>query len=308
MNSPRVALIALLIAVEVVIAGMILYALHGPRHSLFAAGMHSSAFTPAVVMPLAAGFSPHVYISDRDSGVTVNTSTDGLVHVVDETNVSGTMWGTPIAQLKVSRSDDGVRIERPDNDSDVSVFGFLRRHIEVSVPAHATIEIARCSGADVSNVQNDVTVASQDGHVALTGVRGNVSAQSDDGSIRLNDVTANLLDARTDDGTIRAAGIAIAGTSPHALFHSKDGSVEVNGAFAPGGSYEVSSNDGHVSIGIAPGADMTIDASTGDGHIVVDGHRYDEDGPQTVRLGSGSATMRVATDDGSVHISTNGAI
>jgi len=303
MNSPRVALIALLIAVEVVIAGMILYALHGPR---FAAG-HSSAFTPAVVMPLAAGFSPHVYISDRESGVTVNTSSDGLVHVVDETSITGPMWGTPIAQLKVSRSDDGVRIERRGDDSSRTVFGFSREHIEVSVPAHATIEIAQCSGADVSGVENDVTVASQDGHIALTGVRGNVSAHSDDGSIRLNDVTANLLDARTDDGSIRANAITIAGTSPHALFHSKDGSVEVNGSFAPSGSYEVSSNDGHIKLGLAPGADMTIDASTGDGHVVVDGRSYDEDGPQTVRLGSGSATMRVATDDGSVHISTNGA-
>jgi hypothetical protein len=310
MNSPRVALVALLIAAEVVIAGMMIFVLHG-NHRIFAAGYHGTAFAAAPVTPLAAGSSPHIYISDRESGVTIATSHDGLVHVIDQSNVHGAFWNSGnIPQLHVTRSSDGVRIERPDSTND-SIFGFMNRHIEVDVPSGASIEVAQCSGADVTGIQNDVSVVSQDGHISLSDIRGDVNMQSNDGSLHLNDVTANKLAASTDDGSVRAAGISVSGASPHALFHSKDGSVHVNGAFAAGGSYELSSDDGRIELGLASGADMTIAASTNDGSVTVDGQRYDSnsDGSaHTVRLGSGSASMRVATDDGSIHITTNGAI
>src|ERR1700756_1374619 len=143
MNSPRVALVALLIAAEVVIVGMMIFVLHG-NHRIFAAGHSGTPFAAVPVTPLAAGSSPHIYISDRESGVTVNTSHDNLVHVVDETSMRGAFWSSgKIAQLQVTRTSDGVRIERPDTHGGdaIGFFAFMRRHIEVDVPAGSSIEI-----------------------------------------------------------------------------------------------------------------------------------------------------------------------
>ena len=81
-------------------------------------------------------------------------------------------------------------------------------------------------------------------------------------------------------------------------------------SFAPGGTYEISSNDGRIELALASNSDITVNATTADGRISVDGKSpsSDEDAHnQTIKLGSGSGSMRVSSGDGSIHLTTNGA-
>jgi DUF4097 and DUF4098 domain-containing protein YvlB len=341
----RASLVGMLVAAEIVIVGLAIYAIAGTGRSgsfhglIFAAhGLHRSDFVAKPIAPVQAGETPHVTIDDSDSRVVVTASTDGLVHVTDLTDTHRAFFsgGSAIRQLAVARPADGVAISRPSSQSDNSwgarfTFGISRERIEVQLPPGARLDVSRCSGADVTGIGGGVTAHSQDGHITLTNLKGDVVASSDDGSITaqtiagdnvtlhsgdgritLKDVRATSLNATTSDGRIEASGIAVSGASPKATLHSDDGSIHIGGVFAPGGAYEVTTKDGSVSLALAPGADLTVDASTGDGRIVVDGASItNEEGDSvrhTIRLGSGAGNLRVSSDDGSIHIQTNGAV
>ena len=155
-------------------------------------------------------------------------------------------------------------------------FGDTEQNIEVDVPANARVEIQKSSGATVAGLRAGISVQSQDGHIALSDVQGIVDAHSADGYINasnvkgdtltlvsadghvsLTDVTAQQLTARSNDGRVEATNLTIAGTQPQATLHSDDGSVHVRGSFAPSGTYEVSSNDGRIELGVASNSDLT---------------------------------------------------
>jgi hypothetical protein len=304
----RASVVAMLIAAEVLIVGMAVYAVsHGG--TTFASGMHHVDFTPAAQAPVAAGDTPHVVIDDAPSRVVVTASNDGLVHVRDLTEMRGAIFSsTAYPQLHVTRTSDGVRIERPAAEHlSIDVFGYSDERIDVELPRGSRVEIARCSGADVSGVIGGVSVQSQDGHITLADLQGSVDAHSSegyveatnvrgdrlavdstDGHLSLQNVAVESLAATTNDGRIVADGLDLVGAHPDATLHTDDGSIRLR---------------------LPPNADVSINASTGDGSIVVDGvsQEGDDSAQRTIRLGAGTAKMTVGTSDGSIHIYTNGA-
>jgi DUF4097 and DUF4098 domain-containing protein YvlB len=319
----------------VLIVGLAIWSIGGMGHlSAAGFGAHNVDYTAKTVATFDAGQTPHVVISDPESRVYVNVSTDAQVHVKDMTSIHGMIFSSDrsIPKLNATRTADGVMVERADyNDNWMHItFGSTEQAIEVDVPANSRVEIQKSSGATVSGLRAGITVQSQDGHIALTDIQGVVDAHSADGYIdatnvkgdtltlisadghvSLRDVTAQQLTARSSDGRVEATNLTIAGTQPQATLHSDDGSVHVRGSFAPGGTYEVSSNDGRVELGLASNSDLTVTVSTADGSISVDGKSAssDEDARnQTIKLGSGSGSMRVSSGDGSIHLTTNGAI
>lgn len=334
----RASIVAMLVAAEVLIAGLALYVIgsHGQWHGVFAHGTHQADFVAKPVAPIAAGSAPHVTIDDRESQVAVGTSSDGMVHVTDLTNVHGFFWGSgsgTIAQLVVSQTADGVAITRPQREHGPHFdFGETDERIQIDLPSNARVEITHCAGAKVTGVDGGVTARSQDGRITLASLKGiidassadgsveatgiradSVTVRSNDGHITLRDVTTSLLTAQTDDGRIEASALVVAGgVQPRATLHSDNGSVHVHGSFAPGGVYEVSTQDGTVELGLSAGADLTVTASTADGGISVDGDRVESDDgnamQHTIRLGNGSGSLRASSADGSIHITTNGAV
>jgi DUF4097 and DUF4098 domain-containing protein YvlB len=232
----------MLLAAELVLAGMIVEALHP---SAFWAGWQSRPAFPAMPQPLFAGISPTVEIDDSDGSVSVVASADGNVHA------SGS--GSSISHIA-----NGVRVT---SDS----------HIEVAVPRGTHLVIEHCDGATITG--------------ALSG-----------------------LDVQSDDGSIVASGLDLRGVN--ATLHSDSGSVTVSGRFGPGGNYDFSSDDGSITVALASGSDAAIDASTNDGNVEIDGQSAsgDDAASLTARAGSGSSEMRVHAQDGSIRITTNGAM
>ena len=307
----RASIVGMLVAAEILIVGMALYTLRGSAPA-FGASVHGIDFTAAATAPIAAGATPHVVIDDRESRVRVGVSSDNLVHVRDLTQFRGAIFSSSskYPQLRVTRTGDGVLIERPQAGSvSMDIFGYSTQTIEVDVPSGSRLEIARCSGAEVTGIAGGVSVRSQDGSVKLADLQGTIDVASDDGSLRANNLQADTLTLETRDGRIEADGVSVAGAHPQATLHSGDGSVHASGTFAAGGTYELSSDDGSIELRLARDADLTIAASTGDGRILVDGNaaETDDSSQRTIRLGAGSSTMKLATSDGSIRILTNGA-
>ncbi len=297
----RTGLISLLVAVEIVIAGLALYTLRGAGFAS-AGGFHAVDYSAPPIAPIAAGPAPVVTIDDVDSHVVVTPSSDGLVHVTDRTEVHGLIFGSQHAQvLQVTRTLDGVRVYRPAGHFTI---GDTTNRVELSIPPMTQLKIARSGGDDVSGLQNGVDVVSQDGHISLSDIKGAITAHSDDGRVVLSNIDTNSLDATTRDGRILASQIQMTGAAPRATLHTDDGSMHISGTF-PAGSYAFTTADGRIELSLLRGSDASVDASTGDGHVVVDGS---EQSGQPIRVGAGSASMRVRSEDGSVHITTNGAL
>lgn len=326
----RSGLVAMLIAAELLILGLIIYSVGGMRNA-FGSSMHHLDYAAGPpVAPIAAGDAPRVSINDGDDRIVITPSTDGQVHVTDESFVRGWSWSSvPIKPLNVSRTSDGVRIERASEDSsDWMIIGDARNRIAVQVPPAATIAIEDSSGADITGITGGTSVKSTDGHITLAGLRGNVDAKSTDSYVEADDVQgdsvslqadghvkvratqANNFQAVTDDGHIDIAGLQLTGTQPRARIHTDSGPVKVAADFASGGSYEVSTNDDGVALTLAPGADLTVSATANDGNIVRDGQVFhgDDSVSQTFTLGGGSGHLAVSSGDGSIKLTTNGAI
>lgn len=301
----RATVLAMLMAAEIAIVGMAIYVL-GRGGPSFAAGLHSATFAAVPIAPLAAGSTPHVVIDDPNSRVVVGTSSDELVHVRDLTSIHGAVFSSgPYPRLSATRTTDGVRIARPAGGRiSFSIFDMSVQRIEVDAPSGSRVEIARCDGATVSNIDGGVSVHSLDGHIALSDLRGNVDARSDDGYISATNVRGDRLAMESMDGHLSLDNVAVASL----LGTTRDGRIEA-GNLSVNNDATLQTNDGSVRVGFAPGADLTIDASTRDGKIRVDGFSSDNDSSaqRTIRLGAGTGRMKLATDDGSIHILTNGA-
>jgi hypothetical protein len=301
----RTSIVAMLVAAEVLIAGMAIYAV-GHGHASFAAGLKHVDYSAAPIAPVAAGSAPRVVIDDTVSRVHVGVSPDELVHVSDLTEMRGAVYSTgSYPHLSVTRTSDGVRIERPRSSGRLSIeiFGFSKQAIQVDVPRDSHIEIADCAGADVFGVTGGASVHSNDGHVTLTDMQGSIDARSDDGYLSATNVRGDHLGMVSSDGHLALKNVAVGSL----LAQTRDGRIEAD-ALSVTGDATLQTDDGSIGLKLTPNADLTIDASTRDGRIVVDGNSLDRDdaAQRTIRLGAATGKMKVATSDGSIHILTNG--
>ena len=189
----RASIVGMLVAAEILIVGMAIFAVRGSGAAL-GAGMQGVDFTAAAQAPVSAGAAPHVVVDDPNSRVHVGVSSDGLVHVRDLTQMRGAVFSSArYPQLRVTRTADGVLVERPHGSAlTVEIFGFSTQAIDVDVPSASRVEIAHCSGADVAGIAGGATVRSQDGSIKLAGVQGTIDAGSDDGSIYATDVSGRV--------------------------------------------------------------------------------------------------------------------
>lgn len=298
----RGSVVALLVAAEVGIVLMAIAIIGG--HASFASGMHQVRFNAAPIAPVAVGARPRVAIDDPDSRVVVGVSNDGFVHVRDLTEMRGAILSNgPYPHLVVTRTSEGVRIERPHPGRvAVELFGFSTQRIEVDVPQETRLEIARCSGADIDGVTGGVSVHSVDGHVTLTGLEGSVEAQSDDGYVSATNVRGDRLALQSADGHLSLDDVAVASLTGT----TRDGRITAKG-LSVGSDATLKTDDGPVRVTLVPNSNLTIDASTRDGSIAVDGSSLDDSSAQrTIRVGAGTGRMQVSTADGSIHIFTNG--
>jgi len=312
MRDSRLGIVLVLVAAEIFLLGVMVRSL-GFSTPIQAAGFHSASFTPKTFSPIDAGLTPHVWIADAKSRVVVDVSRDNLVHVTDESHFHGAIWGQKtIQQLLVNKTPDGVRIERPGDLADDGVFSlglWCVERIRVDVPAGSHVEIVRSGGADISDLQAAVVAHSNDGHIAASHIRGPVDFTSDDGYIALTDVIAPSVKLATKDGSLRFSGV----DAENLDARTDDGSVRgVNSRIADlhVGSGSIETSDGTVRIDLR-NPDLTVSARTDDGRIRVDGvaqPQGDSDASSgTIRLGNGTGSLSVASHDGSISITTNGA-
>ncbi|HKU66170.1 MAG TPA: DUF4097 family beta strand repeat-containing protein [Candidatus Baltobacteraceae bacterium] len=259
---------AVLLAAEVFLGGAILWALGGGRWGWTLQARAVNNMSEQA--PIDAGRAPHVVIDDPDNRVVITASSDGKVHVTDHRHQFGWFAGPHSqAPLRVSRTDDGVSIMRGDGQPHLQVafFGVDFERTDVAVPSGARLDVRRCEGASIDGVR-----------------AGDVKIACGDGSLHLDDLQSPSIDAVTQDGGIHASNLEVGG-----------------------GRLETGS--GSIRVALA-GSNLLVHAQTGDGSIRINGRRIAKDsdsGRADYQVGTGGGSLQVSTQDGSIHIDSNGA-
>jgi DUF4097 and DUF4098 domain-containing protein YvlB len=229
---------------------------------------------------------PDVVLSTFDGSVEIRPWDRPDVQVVVEKRGADKSAVEDI-EVTATQSGDhvGVEVKSPRRRTGFH-FGWSRSaNLIVSVPA-----------------QSDVSARSGDGSIDVARIAGHVSLHSGDGSIHARDVTGDL-DVETGDGSITVDG---AFASLHA--HTGDGSVTVRVARGTTTTrdWNIATGDGSVTLELPDGFNGELDAHTGDGSIHVNDVTLSNVTGEIKRnslrgrLGSGGATVRVRTGDGSI--------
>lgn len=210
-------------------------------------------------------------------------------------------------KVNVDRLGDRVSLEAVDPDAHHPSMGFFvssRVRFVASVPKNTNLVIESSDGAlSVERVSGQLQLRTGDGTIHAVETDGKLSANTGDGTIELENVSGQI-DVQTSDGSMRISG------TPTALrARTDDGAVvlRVREGAKVSADWEVSTDDGSVSVDLPSGLDAEIDADPGDdGHVRnhltltnVTGGTRDEPRLRG-RLGAGGHRLTIRTGDGTI--------
>lgn len=213
--------------------------------------------------------------------------------------------------LVVNQNQEGNRIvvEAPgERNRNTISFGVGRSvSYTVTAPRRLTLEARTGDGLiETHDLQGTLDLNSGDGRIVATNLEGQVKAHTGDGSIHIEQATGRV-DADSGDGSIE-----IAGRLDELTVRTGDGSVRVDAADGSSmkSDWRITTGDGRIALRVPNGFNAAVDASTGDGSVRVEGISNppgDSDDPERRRvvgqLGSGGATLRLRSGDGSIDVS-----
>jgi DUF4097 and DUF4098 domain-containing protein YvlB len=214
--------------------------------------------------------------------------------------------------LVVNQTQEGNRIviEAPNPRSErnvIAIGGWQSQAVNftVTAPRRVTLEARTGDGSiETHDLQGTIDMNSGDGRILASNLEGQVRAHTGDGSIAI-DRAAGQVDADSGDGSIE-----IEGRLDELTVRTGDGPVRVDAADGSTmkSDWRITTGDGRIALRVPSGFNAAVDASTGDGSVRVDGISTAPRGTEEERrrvvgqLGSGGATLRLRSGDGSIEI------
>jgi len=184
-----------------------------------------------------------------------------------------------------------------------SIRGHGKRHtsISISCPVGISAQLASSDGdLTLSNIRGELKMRSSDGDVKITRVSGPIEIGTSDGDV-IVDNAQGVITAKTSDGDViihNLAGSVNAQTS--------DGDIEITMASDPAGPCAFKTSDGNVSLIVESPVSLMIRAQVADGniHCQLKDSQYVEQKrhSQTIKVGNGDISIDIKTSDGDVLI------
>jgi DUF4097 and DUF4098 domain-containing protein YvlB len=166
----------------------------------------------------------------------------------------------------------------------------------------AAVRIETVEGqVTVTGGADEVTAESVEGDVIVSGVRGRVTAHSVDGEVRLTDIVGDI-GAESVDGNIIIQGAQSATVDASTV----DGDIYYVGTIRDGGSYDLATHDGAITISVPEGANAAITVASFNGEfeatfpVQITPRQAGRDRRFSFTIGTGSARVQLETFDGQV--------
>ncbi|MEM9858177.1 MAG: DUF4097 family beta strand repeat-containing protein [Bacteroidota bacterium] len=247
-----------------------------------------------------------IELSSSDAKVNIKGTdrTDVLVDIYRKVSVKGLSLGEREFQVEVYEDDGNLIIkERTRGSVSVSMVAYRREVYTIDIEAPKGVSL-RIEGDDddyfIENIHGSVSLDIDDGDAELMNCSGNdFYFDFDDGNIKM-DRGDGRLKVKSDDGdiSIRKA------TFSEVDVNMDDGDIEIETSLADDGSYLFRSSDGGIYFNVTEGGgefliyhDDTRVSVSGDFDI-----DRDEEDETRLKLGQGTANIKMRVDDGRVQI------
>jgi DUF4097 and DUF4098 domain-containing protein YvlB len=289
---------------------------------LAAAAVAPSAYAEQVTKSFAVSGRANVRVETNDGSVGV-TSGDAK-QVEFRVEYQGYELGKT---LRVDSRQNGDKVEltaRVTGHWGIS-FGHNLRHlrIEVRMPREADLQVETGNGpVQAESINGTVNVHTGDGSVKANSLNGTIDLHTNDGSITVANLKGDMrlrtgdgsIDARDLDGKVEADSgdghIRITGRFDALDVKTGDGSVDTR--VQPGSkmvsSWTIRTGDGSVDLVLPSDFRTNIDVSTGDGHIsmgipvTVEG-TFSNSQQIHGKMNGGGQPLTIHTGDGSIRLS-----
>ncbi len=262
------------------------------------------------------------------AGSIVVEGTDGTTIEIEAVKRGGDQRELDSVRIDITHIDDRVRVVTRHGNRDGD-----RRHrhsdsvsvdYRVKVPSGSEIELASVSGnirvtgvhgeATLKNVSGDIEASgarglteakSVSGDVTVTGVQSgdDLEVKSVSGDVIVRDVDVDDLEAGSVSGSIQLDGV----TCERGEFDSVSGNIRYSGALVAGGSYELKSHSGNITLMIGEEVGFELEATTFSGKIESDfemrvTERSRKGRKLTAVIGNGSAVVETTSFSGNVSL------
>ncbi len=288
---------------------------------LVAAGLPSRVNAEEYIKSYPVNGRADVRVRADDSSVRVITSDSAQVEFrVKYAGFAAVEFG---GKLHVDSHQNGGQVELTVHLSPGIVLGVSNRQVstEVHMPRNADLRLETRDGhVEVASLSGNITVRTTDGGIKASQLSGTIDLQTSDGGMSVDALKGDFK-LRTGDGTIGATNldgkceasssdgsIHLAGRFDSLDIKSGDGGVVAR--IAPGSrmssAWSIRSGDGGVDLALPTDFRANLDVSTKDGHITlglpvtVQGDL----GTSLVRgtMNGGGPSLVIRTGDGSIHL------
>ena len=254
-------------------------------------------------------------VSTREGDITVRSWNRNEVEIR-----SGDRDDRPSRDVKVSRSGSVITV-----DATGSWIGGGETDVVIRMPATAAVSANSVEGdIMVDGIAAPVSVETVQGDVLVRGARGNVTASAVDGDVELRDAEGNI-SATSVNGDVRIGSargrvaaeavngdVIVLGTRSDAVaLSSVNGDLTFSGPLSARGQYEMSTHNGDILLGVQSGVSASVTVSTFQGEFESD-HPVQvtsrSDRRFSFSLGGGSATVKLDSFQGTIHLTTPEAV
>lgn len=272
-----------------------------------------SAQSPDTTFAIRAG--DRLRVSTHEGDITVRSWNRNEVNVR-----SGDRDHDRLRGVRVSRSGSVITV-----DASGSWMGGGGIDVVIRMPASVALSANSVEGdITVEGVSAPVSVETVEGDILVRGTRGNVTASAVDGTVDVRDTEGNISATSVNDDVLvasargRVAAEAVNGDvivldtrSDAVSLSSVNGDLAFSGPLSAKGQYEMSTHNGDIVLGVQADASVSVTVSTFQGEFESD-HKVQvtsrNDRRFSFSLGGGSATVKLDSFQGTIHLTTPEAV
>ncbi|MTI22756.1 hypothetical protein E1176_17120 [Fulvivirga sp. RKSG066] len=244
--------------------------------------------------------------NDANVKITGSNRSNVALKVYRKITTKGVSWGDKSFSIEVEQKNGNLDIYEKSEGSHFSVAGYVREEytIDIDVPLGISLDI---NGDDddylINNIKGSIALKLDDGDVELNNCGGSsFDFNADDADISMRGGSGSIK-IRQDEGEVNIKNAAFSEIDAT----MDDGDMVIETSLASDGSYYFKADDGDIVLSVlSGGGNFLIDHD--DSRLYTSGNftmMKKDDNHTELKLGDGSALVKIRVDDASIRINSN---
>lgn len=250
---------------------------------------------PAAVIRLSS--------SDAKVFITGSSRSTARVKIDREVTSKGVIFGEEKFNVEITESDDGLSIKEKAGSTHVGMIGYYNEEYTINIEAPTGVSLViRGDDGDyfIKEVNGSIELDLDDADVELTGCKGNTfKVQLDDGDL-IMDTARGTLELDVDDADVKIRSAAF----EKIIADIDDGDFIVETSLSDNGDYDITAQDGLVSMTVLGGGGK-FDIRHDDARVIAEGS-FDtvekSENRTRLTLANGNANVSIRADDARVRL------